>query len=86
LIWEVKLTTTIASRLMNSVAHLLPDSWWQKRFMLRVMALAGRLDELQNAEKRGALNGYHITRLGYRPKAEGEAFHGSDCDDDLFPR
>ena len=40
LIWEVKLTTTIASCL--SVARLVPDSWWQKRFMLRVMALAGR--------------------------------------------
>jgi hypothetical protein len=42
LIWEVKLTATIASRVMNYVAHLAPDSWWQKRFMLRVMALAGR--------------------------------------------
>lgn len=42
LVWEVKLTTTLASRLLNSVAGLLPDSWWQKRIMLRVMGLAGR--------------------------------------------
>jgi hypothetical protein len=42
LVWEVKVTTTIASRLLNSVARLVPDSWWQKRFMLRVMALAAR--------------------------------------------
>jgi hypothetical protein len=42
LVWEVKATTTIASRLVNSVARLVPDSWWQKRFMLRVVALAAR--------------------------------------------
>ncbi len=27
LVWEVKLTTTIASRLVNSVARLVLDSW-----------------------------------------------------------
>jgi len=27
---------------LNSVARLVPDSWWQKRFMLRVTALAAR--------------------------------------------
>jgi hypothetical protein len=42
LVWEVKLTTTLASCLLNSVARLLPDSWWQKRIMLRVMGWAGR--------------------------------------------
>jgi hypothetical protein len=42
LIWEIKLTTTLASRLLNSVADLLPDSWWQNRVMLRIMGLAGR--------------------------------------------
>ena len=36
------MTTTIASSLVNSVARLVPDSWWQKRFMLRAMALAAR--------------------------------------------
>jgi hypothetical protein len=42
LIWEVKVTTTIASRLLNFVARRVPDSWWQKRFMLRLMGFAAR--------------------------------------------
>lgn len=40
--WEVRLTQTMASRLMNAAARLVPDSWWQKRFMLRVMGFTAR--------------------------------------------
>ena len=28
---------------MNTVARLLPESWWRKRFMLSLMATAARL-------------------------------------------
>jgi hypothetical protein len=35
--WEVTLSRTVASRLTNAAAGLVPDSWWQKHFMLRVM-------------------------------------------------
>jgi hypothetical protein len=41
--WEVRLTQTAASRLMYVAARLVPEAWWQKRFMLRVMASAARL-------------------------------------------
>ena len=40
--WEVTLTQTVASRLMNAAARLAPDSWWQKHFMLRVMGFTAR--------------------------------------------
>lgn len=40
--WEITLMETAASRLMNLAAGLVPDSWWRKRFMLRVMGLAAR--------------------------------------------
>jgi hypothetical protein len=38
--WQVTVTQTVASRLMNTAARLVPDSWWRKRFMLRVMGFA----------------------------------------------
>jgi len=40
--WEVTLTRTVASRLMSAAAGLVPDSWWQKYFMLRVMGFTAR--------------------------------------------
>lgn len=40
LTWDITVTETTASRLMNFAARQLPDSWWQKRFMLRFMGLA----------------------------------------------
>jgi len=40
--WEVTLTHTVASRLTNAAARLLPDSWWQNPFMLRVMGFTAR--------------------------------------------
>jgi hypothetical protein len=40
--WEVTLTQTAASRLMNAAARLAPDSWWRKRFLLRVMSFSAR--------------------------------------------
>jgi len=43
LTWEITLTETAASRLMNFAARQLPDSFWQKRFMLGVMGLAARV-------------------------------------------
>jgi hypothetical protein len=42
LYWEVAVKQTAASRVMNAGARLVPDSWWQKRFMLRVMGLGAR--------------------------------------------
>ena len=43
LTWEISLTETVASRLMNFVARRLPDSCWRKRFMLSFMGLAARV-------------------------------------------
>jgi hypothetical protein len=43
LTWEITVTATAASRLMNLAANLVPDSWWQKQFMLRIMGHAARL-------------------------------------------
>src|SRR5262245_56358790 len=40
--WEVTLTRTLASRLMNGAAGLAPDSWWRMHFMLRVMGFTAR--------------------------------------------
>ncbi len=42
LTWEITVTETAASRLMNFVARQLPDFLWQKRFMLRFVGLAAR--------------------------------------------
>jgi hypothetical protein len=43
LTWEFTVAETAASRLINFVARQLPDSWWQKRFMLRVMGLTAQV-------------------------------------------
>lgn len=43
LMWEVKLTETVASRLMNAAAYFIPDAWWQSGLMLRAMAFAARI-------------------------------------------
>jgi hypothetical protein len=42
LTWEIKVTQTVATRPMNAAARLIPEAWWQKRFMLRVMGFAAR--------------------------------------------
>ena len=42
LTWDITLTPTLASRLMNAAARLVPDSWWRKRVMLRLMGFAAR--------------------------------------------
>jgi hypothetical protein len=39
---DVTLTQAVASRLMNAAAGLVPDSWWQKHFMLRAMRFTAR--------------------------------------------
>lgn len=41
--WEISVTETAASRRLNFVARHLPESWWQKRFMLRFMGFAARV-------------------------------------------
>lgn len=41
--WEVTLAETVASRLLNTAARLLPEGWWRKRLMLSVMGTAPRL-------------------------------------------
>jgi hypothetical protein len=42
LTWEVRLTESVASRLMNTAARLAPETWWRRRFILRAMAFAAR--------------------------------------------
>jgi hypothetical protein len=41
--WEVTLTESLLSRLMNAVSRLVPETWWQKRIMLSVMGHAARI-------------------------------------------
>ena len=41
--WEVTLTESLLSRLMNALARLVPEAWWQKRIMLKVMGHAAQL-------------------------------------------
>jgi hypothetical protein len=41
--WQVMLTQTPLSRLMNVVAGLVPEEWWQKRTMLKVMGQSARM-------------------------------------------
>ena len=41
--WEVTLTESSTSRLMNGVARLLPERWWQAEPMLRAMGYAARI-------------------------------------------
>ncbi|HKU22742.1 MAG TPA: hypothetical protein VJQ50_17145 [Terriglobales bacterium] len=40
--WEVTLAESRVSRAMNMAARLLPESWWRKRSVLRVMGAASR--------------------------------------------
>ena len=41
--WEVTLAETFASRVINTAARLLPESWWRKRLILSLMGTAARL-------------------------------------------
>lgn len=41
--WELRLTASPLSRLMNAVASLLPEQWWQRRIMLKIMGHAARI-------------------------------------------
>lgn len=43
LTWEITVAETAASRLINFAARQLPNSWWQKRSMLRVMGLTAQV-------------------------------------------
>lgn len=41
--WEVTLTESPLSRMMNAVASLVPDKWWQDKLMLKVMGHLARM-------------------------------------------
>ena len=41
--WEVALSESTLSRLMNSLARLVPEAWWQKRMTLKMMGHAARI-------------------------------------------
>ena len=41
--WEVTLTESTMSRLMNVLARMVPDTWWQANQMLRAMGYAARI-------------------------------------------
>ncbi|HXY52792.1 MAG TPA: hypothetical protein VEI01_25325 [Terriglobales bacterium] len=57
LTWEVTLAESRTSRAMNTAARLLPEGWWRKRFVLRVMGVAARF----------ALGTGRINLSGYTP-------------------
>jgi hypothetical protein len=42
LYWEVALTESLLSRLMNAAASLLPEAWWQRKSVLKAMGAAAR--------------------------------------------
>jgi len=41
--WEVTLTESSMSRMMNAFALLVPDTWWQTKMMLRAMGYTARI-------------------------------------------
>ena len=41
--WEVTLSESAFSRLMNSLARLVPEPWWQKTMILKMMGHAARI-------------------------------------------
>jgi hypothetical protein len=43
LTWDMTLAESPASRAMNFAGRLVPESWWQKPLVLKVMSLAARL-------------------------------------------
>jgi hypothetical protein len=40
--WDVTLTGSLSTRLMNGAAGLVPDSWWQRKSVLNAMGAAAR--------------------------------------------
>jgi hypothetical protein len=42
LLWEVRLTESSSTRLMNAAGRLVPGVWWQTKFMLKAMGAAAR--------------------------------------------
>jgi hypothetical protein len=40
--WEVALTESLLSRLMNAAASLIRDDWWQRKSLLKAMGAAAR--------------------------------------------
>jgi hypothetical protein len=40
--WEVSLTESPSTRLMNAAARLLPDAWWQRKSVLKTMGAASK--------------------------------------------
>jgi len=42
IVWEVRLASTPASRMMNAAASAMPSSWWRKRSVLSTMQTAAR--------------------------------------------
>jgi len=40
--WEVRLTESLSTCLMNAAARLVPDAWWQRKSMLKAMGAAAR--------------------------------------------
>src|SRR5262245_4703094 len=41
--WEVDLTQSSMSRVMNAVARMVPETWWQAKLMLQAMGHAARM-------------------------------------------
>jgi hypothetical protein len=62
LVWSIHLQATYATHLLNSMASLIPDSWWRSPPMLRAIAsMAGRLLRAGRLGLEGkAPNGQHF--------------------------
>ena len=41
--WEIDIALSPAARLINAVAHVLPEPWWRSARVLRALAVMGRL-------------------------------------------
>jgi hypothetical protein len=40
--WEVRLTESLSTRLLNAAANFLPGAWWQRKSILKAMGAAAR--------------------------------------------
>ena len=42
IVWDVRLTPVLATRMMNAAASAMPSSWWENRSVLSTMEIAAR--------------------------------------------
>jgi len=41
--WEIKMADSLSTHLLNGLGSLVPESWWQSKFVLRAVGMAARV-------------------------------------------